>query len=202
MASNYKRKDSYYERAKDAGYRSRAAYKLLEINKKFKIIEAGSSVLELGCWPGGWLQVASELVGPGGKVVGIDLKELEPLYLANVSTLVLDAADQSAQQVLNALGIKFFDAVLSDMSPKLSGIREADEASALRCAELALALAGKVLAYDGTLVIKLFKSPGSQEFVKSLRSLFNSISREELDATRSSSNEFYVVARGFKRSQG
>src|SRR6185312_2574256 len=116
MCADYNRKDAYYERAKEEGYRSRAAYKLLEINKKYKIIRPGSKVIDLGSWPGGWLQVTSDLVGTAGLVVGIDLVELEPLDKKNTTAITGDARDQSNIRMALEIAGSRFDTVISDMS--------------------------------------------------------------------------------------
>ena len=198
MCAQYNRKDPFYERAKEAGYRSRAAYKLLEINKKYKILKPGTKVIDLGSWPGGWLQVASEIVGESGLVVGIDLVELEPLDKGNTTAITGDARDQSNIRMALEIAGSRFDAVLSDMSPKLSGIPETDQAGTVACAELALEVAGQVLKERGDLIIKVFKGSDTDQFVRRLKPKFAAINRAELDSTRATSNEYYLIAKGFK----
>lgn len=198
VSGGYNRTDHLYKKAKEEGYRSRAAYKLIELNQRFHALTAGARVLDLGAWPGGWLQVASEVVGTDGIVVGIDLVPIEPLPGKNVHLITGNAADPEIQSRAFALAGGKFNAVLSDMSPKLSGIKEADRAATIGCAELALGIAGQTLELGGTLIIKLFKSNEAEQFVKSIRPMFNKVSRSELDATRKTSNEFYVVGSGFK----
>jgi 23S rRNA (uridine2552-2'-O)-methyltransferase len=154
-------------------------------------------VVDLGAWPGGWLQVAAQKVGSNGLVVGIDLQKIEDFGAANVKLVCGDARDEENLQEMKNLAGGKFDTALSDMSPKLSGIREVDSAGAVGCAELALYIAEQTLKEGGNLVIKLFKSNESEMFVKSMRPMFNKVKRVELDATRSSSNEFYVIGVGF-----
>ncbi len=202
MAKQYQRKDHLYQKAKDEGYRSRAAYKLIELDKRFELLKRGSTVLDLGAWPGGWLQVAAERVAHSGTVVGIDLQMIDPLPEPWVRLLCGDARDEEMRRALRELAPRGYSTVLSDMSPKLTGIREADSVGTVACGELALFIAQAVLAEEGKLAIKLFKSNESEQFVKSMRSMFNTVKRVELDATRSSSNEFYVVGIGFKNSSG
>ena len=199
MSSNYNRKDKFYERAKEAGYRSRAAYKLCELDDKFKLLKPGATILDLGCWPGGWLQVAAERVGPSGLVIGVDLVATEPLPATNVCLLTGDARDEEIQAQILALAPGGVDVLISDMSPKLTGIREADQAGTVACAELALWFAGQILAAGGSAVMKVFKGNETEQFVKTMRPVFNKVSREELDATRKTSNEYYLVGTGYRK---
>ena len=198
MSGSYNRKDHLYKRAKEEGFASRASFKLIELNKRFSILKQGAKVLDLGCWPGGWLQVASERVGPRGMVVGIDLVPTETLSLSNVKTITGDARSEEVIEQAIHLGGSRFDVVLSDMSPKLTGIKEADQAGTVACAELALEAADRLLRPGGDLLIKVFKGNDTEQFVKSARSRFNATSRVELDSTRKTSNEFYLVFRGFR----
>ena len=198
MCAQYNRQDKLYHQAKADGYRSRAAYKLLEINKRFKIMNRGSRVFDLGCWPGGWLQIASQAVGDNGVVVGVDLVQVEPIYLDNVSTLQGDARDESTVDGALAIAGGKFDVLLSDMSPKLTGIREVDQAGTVGCAELALYVASQVLKSGGSFVAKVFKGSETDKFIRDLRSQFEKVVRTELDSTRKTSNEFYVIGINFK----
>lgn len=198
MSKEYERKDHLYQRAKDEGLRSRAAFKLMELDKRFGLLRRGMKVLDLGAWPGGWLQVAYRKLGGTGAIVGIDLQEIEALGGENVHLICGDARDEENIKRMEVLAGGKFDLVLSDMSPKLSGIREVDSAGSVGCAELAFYLSQSLLRHGGNLVIKLFKSNDSEMFVKSIRPMFNKVKRVELDSTRSSSNEFYVVGLGFE----
>jgi 23S rRNA (uridine2552-2'-O)-methyltransferase len=196
MSSSYNRKDHLYKKAKEEGYRSRAAYKLKEIQATHKIIAPNSSVLDVGAWPGGWTQVALEYVGPNGSVTAIDLQPLEPIDDPRCHLLSGDARD--LEETLGHPGPSF-DCVISDMSPKLTGIKEADQAGTVACAELALYVAQQLLKKGGNFVAKVFKGGEVEGFVKSARPMFNKLIRSELDSTRNSSNEFYVIGLGFKR---
>jgi 23S rRNA (uridine2552-2'-O)-methyltransferase len=195
MASEYKRKDHLYQKAKDEGYRSRAAYKLKEIQATYKIIQNGGCVLDVGAWPGGWTQVALEYLGGAGSVVGVDLVTVEPLNDERVTLLTGDARDLAA---LLPDPTMRFDCVISDMSPKLTGIKEADQAGTVACAELALSVAAGYLKKGGNFVVKVFKGREVEGFVKAAKPMFNRVVRSELDSTRNSSNEFYVIGLGFK----
>ncbi len=198
LSKEYERKDHLYQRAKEEGFRSRAAFKLMELDKRFGLLRKGMKVLDLGAWPGGWLQVAYKRLGGTGVIVGIDLQEIEALGGENVHLICGDARDEENMSKMAALAGGKYDLILSDMSPKLSGIREVDSAGSVGCAELALYLSQSLLRHGGNLAIKLFKSNDSEMFVKSIRPMFNKVKRVELDSTRSSSNEFYVVGLGFE----
>jgi 23S rRNA (uridine2552-2'-O)-methyltransferase len=195
MGRQYKRQDTFYQRAKAEGYRSRAAYKLAELDERFGLLRGGLKVLDLGAWPGGWMQIAAERVGTKGIVVGIDLAEIEQFAEPNIKALVGDVSDKLGEAL--SLGGGRYDLVLSDMAPKLSGIREVDEAGCVGCAELALWAAGEALCDGGNLVVKVFKGNATEEFSRAMRPRFRTINRLGLDATRKSSNEFYIVGQGF-----
>ena len=196
----YQPKDPLHQRAQQEGFRSRSAYKLQELDKRFQIFKNVKSVLDLGAWPGGWLQVAANALGPNARVVGLDRTEIEPLPQRQIQVFCADVFDDQALQSVFATAGDKYDLVLSDMAPKLSGIVELDRSQCQSLAERALLIASRCLNKAGALVVKVFKSPESEQFVKSVRPLFNSVKRVELDATRSTSNEFYIVALGFKSS--
>jgi 23S rRNA (uridine2552-2'-O)-methyltransferase len=166
MSSKYNRKDHLYQKAKDEGYRSRAAYKLLEIQESYGVIKPGDAVLDVGAWPGGWCQVALELVGSTGSVVGIDLVPLDPIPDERFRSITGDARDIDT---LFPGEEPPFNAVISDMSPKLTGIKEADQAGTVGCAELALYVAGKSLKDRGNFVVKVFKGGDVETFVRAAR---------------------------------
>jgi 23S rRNA (uridine2552-2'-O)-methyltransferase len=194
----YKRKDAFYTRAKQEGYRSRAAYKLLELNREFQLLRRGDRVVDLGSWPGGWLQVASRLVGKEGKVVGIDLVALEPLPEENVTVLQGDASDPRVQErILTLLGHRA-DVVLSDMAVKLSGIKEADEARTMELCRVALVCAQELLRPGGRFLVKLFMGAEAKEFVDGVRGVFHRVKTTRPEATRKGSAEMYVIASKFK----
>lgn len=199
MMAEYKRKDHLHQKAKDEGYRSRAAYKLVEIQKRFKLLRKGATVLDLGCWPGGWLQVAAKEVGPQGLVIGIDLVETDKLPDQQVVLIKGDIESDEMQEKINQASKGSIDVIISDMSAKLTGIRDQDEMGSLRCGMLALNTAKKFLKSDGSLVMKLFPGNEIESFLKSqVKPLFSQISRTELDSSRSSSKEFYVIAKSYK----
>ena len=191
--ADYTRKDATYRAAKAAGYRSRAAPKLLELDKRYKIFRRGMRVLDLGCWPGGWLQVAGERVGPGGCVVGVDLVETDAVGPPQVVAITGDAKDPAVQsELLECLGGPA-NLVLSDMAPKLSGIKVADRERHLALVELAIDVAQTMLAVDGSVVIKLFSGVESESTVL-LKKAFGRVTKMRPAATRKGSEEIYAFA--------
>lgn len=192
--SEYNRKDHLHQKAKDDGYRSRAAYKLLEIQKSYKVFNKQQTVLDLGCWPGGWLQVASPLVS---KVIGIDIASTESLPEKNITILTGDARENI--EALKNHGP--YQVVMSDMSPKLTGIRAQDEAGILDCAELTFDIALQLLSEKGAMICKLFPGNDVEAFIKkTLNQKFTKMYRTKLDSSRNSSNEFYIIGVGFKNT--
>jgi len=197
--------------AKEEGLRSRAAYKLLELNKKLKLIRPGATVLDLGAAPGGWLQVAARLVGPSGLVIGIDLEAIPQFSAAELGPKacvpVMMQGDITVAETQTALldliktrrGTETVDVVLSDMSPKLTGVRFGDVA---RCAELvelvfSFAIDGKILRPKGTLISKIFPGPEADKIFMLRKKQFSKMTRENLESTRNTSNEIYLVGREF-----
>jgi 23S rRNA (uridine2552-2'-O)-methyltransferase len=194
----YQRKDAFYRRAKSEGYRSRAAYKLLELHRRHRIFRRGDRVVDLGAWPGGWLQVAAECVGEGGRVAGIDLVPIDPLPQPWVILFCADLEDENVRAaVATAIG-GTADVVLSDMAPKLSGIRDRDEAAASDLARLALAFSQQALRRGGTLVLKLFDGPGTRDLISQIHKSFASVNAVRPEATRKGSSELYVLCGGYR----
>ncbi len=198
--ARYERKDRLHQRAKDEGLRSRAAYKLDELQKAWKLLRSGMRVFDLGCWPGGWLEVAARLVGPSGRVVGVDLAEVAPpIPAAQVVSLVGDLEDpQIAARLREALGAERADVVLSDAAPKLTGVRERDRANEERLLEAIEALLPQLLAKGGAFVVKILEGPEAQIIDKRIRASFEQAKTVKLDATRKGSTERYLVAQGYR----
>lgn len=194
----YQRKDAFYRRAKATGYRSRAAFKLVQLAQRQRLFRPGDRVVDLGAWPGGWLQVAAQQVGPTGTVVGIDLQPLAAFPERNVTTIVGDITDPMVQQmVAERCGAKA-DVLLSDLAPKLSGVRSRDEAQAQALAECVLDVAHRLLRPGGTLVIKLFTSTALEAYVQRLRDQFRTVRLTRPEATRKASAEIYAIATDFR----
>jgi len=194
----YERKDALHQRAKREGYRSRAAYKLLELQKRTRVLRRGGVVVDLGAWPGGWLQVAADLVGPGGRVVGIDVAAIDPLPAPHVTVLQADVTEPSAAaRVAEMLGGKA-DLVLSDLAPKLTGIAPRDAAAIERLADATRAFAAAVLRPGGALVTKTLGGREGEVARTELRKLFAAVRQLGLDSTRKGSSELYLVATNFQ----
>jgi 23S rRNA (uridine2552-2'-O)-methyltransferase len=194
----YQRKDVFHQRAKREGFRSRAAYKLDELQREHRLLQPGDRVVDLGCWPGGWMQVAAEQVGPSGRVVGIDLAEVDPLPFENSVALCGDlAAPDAAARILEALG-RPADVLLSDAAPKLTGIRATDRAREEALLEAIEALVPQLLRRGGSLVAKLLEAPEAQAVANRLRARFESARVTKSQATRKGSSEKYLIARGFR----
>jgi 23S rRNA (uridine2552-2'-O)-methyltransferase len=196
----YRRKDSFYRRAKSEGYRSRAAYKLLEIHRRHRLFRRGDRVIDLGSWPGGWVQVAAECVGEHGRVVGVDLARVEPLPQPQVALFCADLRDENVRrQLAHALGGEA-DVILSDMAPKLSGVRDRDQALAAELAALALEFARRFLRPGGKLLLKLFDAPETQGLIAELRGVFDAVAILRPEATRKGSAELYALCTGHHKA--
>ncbi len=202
MSNTYERKDRLYQQAKEQGYRSRAAYKLDELNKKRKFLHKGTRVLDLGCFPGGWLQVALEKIGPTGVVIGVDLREVKPVVSStgNKAHILLgDINDPCIQEAIRKEADGLVDVLLSDMSPQLSGIRFADVARSASLVEQAYLTAVSVLRDGGVFVAKIFPGEEADELFDEIRPQFKKLERIVLKSTRKSSNELYLFGAGFHR---
>lgn len=198
----YKPQDSYFKKAKHEGLRSRAAYKLVELQQRYRILRPGDAVVDLGAAPGGWLQVAARIVGADGKVVGVDLQAIAPLNPQNIVLIQGDVTSVEIQAKIKGLIGGFANCVLSDLAPKLSGIRDADMARALELNRTALRVAAELLRPGGSLLLKSFMSEELQTFTAELKRFFASVERTKPEATRQGSSEFYFLARGFSRPAG
>ena len=196
--ARYERKDHFHQRAKREGYRSRAAYKLLELDRSQRLLRKGQRVVDLGCWPGGWLQIASEAVGPRGRVVGLDLAAIDPpLDNENVIALVGNLAEPTdIQAVLDALGGPA-DVLLSDAAPKLSGVKASDRAREEALLEAVEAAVPRLLAPRGALLLKILEGPEAQAIDRRLRRSFARARTVRPEASRRGSSERYLVAQGY-----
>jgi 23S rRNA (uridine2552-2'-O)-methyltransferase len=189
--------DPYVKQAQKDGYRSRASYKLIELNEKDRLIRPGMLILDLGSAPGGWSQVAGKLVGDKGRVLATDILPMDPVK--NVDFIQGDfTQDAVFEQILTALGGRKPDLIISDIAPNLSGIDSADQASSMYLVELALDMARRVLKSKGNFVAKIFQGSGSEAYLKDLRKSFEKVSVRKPAASRSRSREVYLVGKGFK----
>ncbi len=191
----YNRKDAFYTRAKAAGYRSRAAYKLAELAERYRLIMPGDHVVDLGAWPGGWLQVAAHRAGPRGIVVGVDLVAVDPI--PGVSCIRGNALDEAVQGDIVARCGGRVDVVLCDMSPKLTGVRARDEAQAAALVIGALGVTRRILKAHGRMVVKVFMTSELDAVLAEIRRHFRSVKLTRPDATRKGSAELYAIALDF-----
>ena len=189
--------DPYVKQAQKDGYRSRASYKLLEIIDKERMIRPGMTVVDLGSAPGGWSQVASRMVGHEGRVHALDILPMDPV--AGVDFILGDFTEQDIfDQLLKLIGNRPVDLVISDMAPNLTGAKAVDQPAMMYLAELGIDLTCQVLKPEGVFIAKLFQGEGFDQFVRHVRTLFNSVSMKKPDASRAKSREVYLVAKGLK----
>jgi 23S rRNA (uridine2552-2'-O)-methyltransferase len=189
--------DPFVARAQQEGYRSRAVYKLTEIDRRDQLLRPGLRVVDLGAAPGGWSQYAAERVGPSGRVVASDILAMEPI--PGVEIVTGDFHQESVlSAILEQLGGEMADLVLSDIAPNLSGTDAIDQPRAMHLCELALDLAVRVLKPNGVFLVKLFQGQGSDEFMRELRRRFARVVVRKPEASRPRSREVYVLARGLR----
>jgi len=189
--------DRYFKKAKQEGYRSRAAYKLVELQQRYRAINPGDRVVDLGAAPGGWLQVAAKLVGANGKVIGVDLQPIQPFQEPNILLLQGDILSAATLAKIKELLGGAAHCVLSDMAPKLSGIRDADMARSHELNLMALEVAKELLRPGGVLLVKSFVSAELQSYTAELKKHFTTVQRTKPEASRQGSSEFYFYAKGY-----
>lgn len=187
--------DPFVQLAQKEGYRSRAAYKLLEIDTKDRLLKPGTVVVDLGATPGGWSQVAATKVGRGGKVIALDLLPLDPI--SGVDFIMGDFREDAVlKQLEDLLHGKSPGLVISDMAPNMSGVASADQARALHLAELAMEFALEHLTQDGSFLVKVFQGAGFEDFLKLMRSRFSRVVTRKPKASRDRSSELYLLGSG------
>jgi len=189
--------DPFVKQAQKDGYRSRASYKLLEIQEKDRLIRPGMSVIDLGAAPGGWSQVTSRLIGGQGRLIASDILEMDSI--PDVTFIQGDfTQDEVLQQILQAVGDSHVDLVISDMAPNMSGTPAVDMPRAMFLCELALDLATRVLKPGGDFLIKIFQGEGFDVYLKDVRSKFDKVQMRKPSSSRDRSREQYLLAKGFK----
>jgi len=185
--------DPYVRKAREQGYRSRAAYKVIELNEREKIFRPGAMVVDLGAAPGSWSQVAAQKVSPGGKVIAVDLLDIAP-----ISGVTVIQGDFRDAKLIEALGGAKADVILSDVAPNLSGVANVDQARAAELSYAAIDLCRKALKSDGVFVLKAFHGEAFDEVLQRLKREFGKVSVRKPGASRGESRETYVVARSFR----
>ena len=189
--------DPYVQRAKAEGFRSRAAFKLMEIDDRDHLIRAGEVVVDLGATPGGWSQIAAKRMQGKGRVIALDLLEMEPLH--GVEFIQGDfREDDVLQQLETLLGGEKVGLVLSDMAPNMSGILVSDQARVMHLAELGLEFSRNWLKPGGAFLVKVFQGYGYEDFVREMKEVFKSVSTRKPDASRDRSAEVYLLGKGLK----
>ena len=189
--------DHYVKQSQKDGWRSRASYKLLEIQEKDHIFRPGSKVVDLGAAPGGWSQVAVQLVGEQGRVVASDILPMDAI--AGVDFVQGDFTEESVlEQILATIGVDKVDLVISDMAPNMSGALSVDQPNAMYLVELALDLSRQVLRKGGVFLTKVFQGEGFDEYLKDMKTSFAKVQTRKPQASRTRSREVYLLASGFK----
>ena len=189
--------DPYVKQSQKDGWRSRASYKLLEIQEKDKIIRPGMRVVDLGAAPGGWSQVAVQLAGDKGTVVASDILPMDSI--ADVAFVQGDFTEDSVlEQILDTIGSDQVDLVISDMAPNMSGALSVDQPNAMYLVELALDLSRQVLRKDGAFLVKVFQGEGFDAYLKDMKTSFTRVMTRKPSASRARSREVYLLATGFK----
>ena len=189
--------DQYVQKAQKLGLRSRAVFKIEEIQQRDRLIRSGMTVVDLGAAPGGWSQYAVEQVGDKGRVIACDLLPMDPI--AGVDFLQGDFRDEAVlAALLERVGDAKVDVVMSDMAPNMSGNLAVDQPRSMYLVELALEMCSQVLAPNGSIVVKVFQGVGSEEYLKAIREQFKVVKVRKPDSSRARSREVYIVATGFK----
>jgi len=189
-----KKKEHYYKMAKKEKYRSRASYKLMQLNKRFKAIKPGDYVLDLGAAPGGWSQVALDLVGDEGLVLAVDLQRIKPFENENFIQITGDFTEkETIEKIKNTLKIDA-DVILSDASPKLSGIRDIDHLKSIDLAQNTLKIGEILLKPGGNMIMKVFQGEEFQNLLKQINSKFKIVKTTKPPSSKKGSMEMYVIA--------
>lgn len=189
-------KDPYVKRAQQQGFRSRAVYKLLELQQRDKLLKPGMTVVDLGASPGGWSQLASQLIGDKGRVIALDILPMTPI--PGVFFIQGDFQDpEIINQLLQEIGSEGVDLVISDMAPNMSGVVSVDQPRMIYLAELTLSVAQQILKPGGCLLLKIFQGSGFDDFLRAVRVHFKPVAIRKPDASRSRSAEVYLLAKNY-----
>lgn len=189
-----RRRDQYYRLAKEEGYRSRAAYKLLQASKRHRFIKHGDVVVDLGAAPGGWMQAARTMVGDGGYVLGVDLEPIRRFEWKNVSSIVEDITDPESLESIRENLPRDPDVILSDASPDISGVWEVDHARQIDLARASLRIATETLRPGGSFFVKVFQGDLLEDFINEVKRRFDFVKRVKPKASRARSSEIYILA--------
>ena len=194
-----RKRDYYYRKAKEEKFRSRAAYKLLQTVQKYKFMKRGDVVVDLGAAPGGWIQAARKIVGEEGFILGVDIKPIEPFEEENIITIVADITDPKTIETVQNLLPRPADVVISDVSPKISGIWEVDHARQIDLALSSMKIACEVLKPRGNFFVKVFEGDMLKDFLDKLKERFSVVKLVKPKASRAKSSELYILALELKQ---
>ncbi|RLF27386.1 MAG: 23S rRNA (uridine(2552)-2'-O)-methyltransferase [Thermoplasmata archaeon] len=191
-----KKKEHFYKEAKRVGYRARSAFKLKQIQNKFKILNIGDIVIDLGAAPGGWSQVAKEIVGKKGKIIGVDILPIKPIN--EIEFIQGDITDKNTIQIIKQkMGNRKADVIISDIAPDISGNYSIDHARSIWLCEKALDTAKTLLKHGGNFVCKLFDGEDTKKIIQQIEQCFSSVKRFTPQASRKRSSEIYIIAKSF-----
>jgi len=194
-----KKREHFYKQAKKEGYRARSAFKLKQIQNRFNILKPGDTVIDQGAAPGGWSQIAKELVGEKGTIIGIDLLHIQPIE--GVTFLQGDMTEEeSIQKIISLMNGKEADVILSDMSPDISGNYSMDQARSIYLCEQAFKTCSELLKPGGNFVCKVFEGEDFKGFFQKVKKHFQVVKKFTPAASRKTSSEIYIVAKSFKKS--
>ena len=194
-----KKKEHFYKEAKRTGYRARSAFKLQQIQLRFNLIPKNGIVIDLGAAPGGWSQVAKEIVGEQGIIIGVDLSSIQPLE--NVQFIQGDITQaETVEHIKNLMNSRRADSVLSDMSPDISGCYSVDQARSVWLCECALHVAEQILKPGGHFICKIFEGEDTKKFIEKVKYRFRVVKTFSPEASRKSSSEIYIIGKSFKKS--
>jgi len=199
--SNWKsehNKDHYYKKAKKERYRSRASFKLLQLNKKFKIIKKGDRILDLGAAPGGWSQIALELSGDEGLVLAVDIQRIKRFENENFYSIKGDFTKKETIEKIYEILENKADVIISDASPKLSGIRDIDHLLSIELAETVLNISGEILKPGGNIIIKAFQGEEFRNLLQKIKKMFRLVKTTKPQSSKQKSSEMYIIAKGFR----
>jgi 23S rRNA (uridine2552-2'-O)-methyltransferase len=193
-----RKNEYYYKKAKEENYRSRATYKLVQANEKYEFIQRNDVVVDLGAAPGGWIQAARKMTGKNGYVLGVDLKPIEPFTQEYVRTIIADFTEPDIVEQIHSFLPREADVVLSDAAPNITGVWEVDHAKQIDLASKALEIAQCILHPNGNFFVKLFEGEMFNEYILTVKELFETVKIVKPQASRQKSSEMYLLALGLK----
>jgi 23S rRNA (uridine2552-2'-O)-methyltransferase len=195
---NERKNEYYFKKAKEENYRSRSTYKLVQTNEKYDFIKRNSIVVDLGAAPGGWIQAARKMTGKNGFVLGLDLKPIEPFTQEYIRTIIADFTEPGTVDLINSFLPRKADVVLCDAAPNITGVWEVDHARQIDLAEKALEIAQCVLRPSGNFFVKVFEGELLNDFLQTVKTLFDEVKLVKPPASRQQSSEMYLLALGLK----